>query len=134
MRNAYRFGMATAITLAALSFGAPAQAEEDYGPLKVVDAGTFGKILADAKGMALYSFDKDEPGKSNCNGDCAKAWPPVLATAEDKPAGDLTIITRDDGSLQWADDGKPLYTYIDDKAPGEVTGDNKNNVWHVIKE
>jgi predicted lipoprotein with Yx(FWY)xxD motif len=134
MRRAYTFGMAAAVALTAAAFGAPAQAEEDYGPLKVVEAGTFGEILADAKGMPVYTFDKDEAGKSNCYNDCATNWPPVMATADDKPVGDLTIIKRDDGSLQWADDGKPLYTFINDKAPGEVTGDGKGGVWHVIKE
>ena len=133
MRQAYTFGMAAAVALTALAFGAPAQAEE-YGPLQVIDAGSFGKVLADAKGMPLYTFDKDAPGKSNCNGECATNWPPVMATAADKPVGDLKIITRDDGSLQWADGDKPLYTFINDKAAGQVTGDGKGGVWHVIKE
>ena len=106
---------------------------EDYGPLKVQST-SMGKVLADANGMTLYTFDKDTAGKSNCNGECAEYWPPVKATASDKPVGDLTIITRDDGSMQWADDGKPLYTYVKDKAPGDVTGDNVKNVWHVVKE
>lgn len=134
MRNAYTLGLAAAVAAASLALGAPARADEDYGPLKVMDAGSFGKVLADAKGMTLYSFDKDEAGKSNCYGECATNWPPVLATAEDKPVGDLTIIKRDDGTMQWADDGQPLYTFINDKAPGEVTGDGKGGVWHAIKE
>jgi predicted lipoprotein with Yx(FWY)xxD motif len=133
MRNAYTLGLAAAVAAASLALGAPARADEDYGPLKVVDAGSFGKVLADAKGMPLYSFDKDEAGKSNCYDDCAKAWPPVLASADDKPVGDLTIIKRSDGTMQWADDGKPLYTFVKDK-PGEVTGDGKGGVWHAIKE
>ena len=133
MRNAYTLGLAAAVAAASLALGAPARADEDYGPLKVVDAGSFGKVLADAKGMPLYSFDKDEAGKSNCYEDCAKAWPPVLASAIDKPVGDLTIIKRSDGSMQWADAGKPLYTFVKDK-PGEVTGDGKGGVWHAIKE
>jgi len=57
-----------------------------------------------------------------------------MATPTDKPVGDLTIITRDDGMMQWADDGKPLYTFVKDKMPGDVTGDGKNNVWHAVKE
>lgn len=36
--------------------------------------------------------------------------------------------------MQWADDGKPLYTYVDDKKPGDVTGDGKNEVWHAVTE
>lgn len=39
------------------------------------------KVLADAKGMTLYTFDKDTPGKSVCKDKCAVNWPPVLASA-----------------------------------------------------
>jgi predicted lipoprotein with Yx(FWY)xxD motif len=49
---------------------------EDYGPLKVQKT-SMGNVLADPKGMTLYTFDKDTSGKSNCNGECAEYWPPV---------------------------------------------------------
>ena len=91
-------------------------------------------MLADPNGMTLYTYDKDTPGKSACTGECAEYWPPVKASASDKPVGDLTLITRDDGTKQWADGGKPLYTYVKDKKPGDVTGDGVNNVWHAVKE
>ena len=124
------------IASAALAFTAMsgmALADEKYGPLQVAETSA-GKILTDEKGMALYTFDKDESGKSNCMGECATNWPPAVAPADTKPVGDLTLIKREDGTLQWADDGKPLYTFIQDKKPGDVTGDGKNGVWHVVKE
>jgi predicted lipoprotein with Yx(FWY)xxD motif len=93
-----------------------------------------GNVLADPNGMTLYTFDKDSAGKSNCAGDCVEYWPPVKASADAKPVGGLTIITRADGTKQWADDGKPLYTFVKDKKPGDVTGDNYENVWHAVKE
>jgi predicted lipoprotein with Yx(FWY)xxD motif len=108
-------------------------AEEDYGPFKAMKT-SVGTVLADAKGMTVYTYDKDTKGKSDCYGECAHYWPPVKATATDKPVGDLTIIKRSDGALQWADAGKPLYTFVNDKKPGDVTGGNKNNVWHIVKE
>jgi predicted lipoprotein with Yx(FWY)xxD motif len=64
------------------------------------DSGTM--VLADAKGMTLYTYDKDEPGKSNCSGLCAHFWPPLTALADAHPMGDWTVITRKDGSKQWA--------------------------------
>ena len=108
-------------------------AEENYGPLKTQATAT-GKVLADPNGMTLYTYDKDSPGKSNCYGECAEYWPPMKAGADAKPVGDLTIIKRDDGTMQWADDGKPLYTFVKDKKPGDITGNNFKNVWHLIKE
>jgi predicted lipoprotein with Yx(FWY)xxD motif len=38
---------------------------------------------------------------------------------------------RDDGSRQWAYEGKPLYHWSKDKSPGDKTGDNFNGMWHV---
>jgi predicted lipoprotein with Yx(FWY)xxD motif len=108
-------------------------AEENYGPFKA-QATAIGKVLADPNGMTLYTYDKDSPGKSNCYGECAEYWPPMKPAAEAKPVGDLTIIKRDDGTMQWADGGKPLYTFVKDKKPGDVTGENFKNIWHVVKE
>ncbi|MFA9439594.1 hypothetical protein ACDA63_08155 [Uliginosibacterium sp. sgz301328] len=90
--------------------------------------------LVDAKGMTLYTYDKDAaaPGKSVCNGQCATNWPPLMASTEAKPMGEWTIVTRDDGSKQWAYKGKPLYTWVKDKAPGDKTGEGMaGNTWHV---
>lgn len=134
MKNAMKAslaGLGLVATLAILG-AAPASAE-DYGPFKVGESSA-GKVLVDAKGMTLYTFDKDSGGKSMCNGDCAKAWPPAMAMESDKPVGGLTIIKRDDGTMQWADDGKPLYTFVKDTKLGDVTGDKFKDVWHVVKE
>ena len=92
-------------------------------------------VLTNADGMTLYVFDKDAAGsgKSACNGDCATNWPPLMATASDKASGDYSIITRDDGSRQWAYKGKPLYRWIKDQKPGDTTGDGVKNVWHAAK-
>ena len=106
---------------------------EDYGPLQTQES-SLGMVLTDENGMTLYTFDKDEPGKSNCMGECAANWPPAVAEAGAEPVGDLTLVSRDDGTMQWADDGKPLYTFIQDKKPGDVTGDGKNGVWHAVVE
>jgi predicted lipoprotein with Yx(FWY)xxD motif len=90
-----------------------------------------GKALVDGKGMTLYIFDRDATGKSNCNGQCATSWLPLAATADAKPSGDWTVVTRDDGGKQWAYKGKPLYTWSKDAKPGDVTGDGVNSVWHI---
>jgi predicted lipoprotein with Yx(FWY)xxD motif len=53
---------------------------------------------------------------------CTKLWPPVLASDDAKPVGKWTIVTRADGSKQWAYDEQPLYTSILDRAPGDALG------------
>lgn len=91
-----------------------------------------GKTLVDAKGMTLYTFDKDAGGKSMCNGPCATNWPPLKADGG-AASGAWTVVTRDDGSKQWAYKGKPLYAWMKDTKPGDVTGDGFNGVWHVAQ-
>ena len=90
-----------------------------------------GKVLTDQKGMTLYIFDRDSDGKSACNGPCATNWPPLMAASDAKAEGNYTIVTRDDGGKQWAYKGKPLYTWVKDTKPGDVSGDGVNSVWHI---
>jgi predicted lipoprotein with Yx(FWY)xxD motif len=91
-------------------------------------------MMVDHKGMTVYTYDKDAGGKSMCNGECAEYWPPMMAPAGAKAEGKFTPIKRDDGAMQWAYEGKPLYTFKKDKAPGDMTGDKMKDVWHVVHE
>lgn len=121
IRSFKAVGLAAALTLPSLAFAA------DPGMVA-------GGVLTDHKGMTLYTFDKDEDGKSNCNDKCAQNWPPLKAQSTDTPTGKWTVITRDDdGSSQWAYNGKPVYTFIMDKKAGDRTGDGKGDVWKIAK-
>lgn len=92
-------------------------------------------VFVGANGMTLYTFDKDAAGsgKSVCNGPCATNWPPLTAAAGAAGSGDWTVVTRDDGSRQWAYKGKPLYFWAKDQKPGDRTGDGFNKVWQLAK-
>jgi predicted lipoprotein with Yx(FWY)xxD motif len=92
-------------------------------------------VLTNGSGMTLYTFDKDAAGsgKSACSGPCAANWPPLAAGAYASGMGDYSVVTRDDGSKQWAYKGKPLYTWTKDAKPGDRTGDGFNNAWRVAR-
>jgi predicted lipoprotein with Yx(FWY)xxD motif len=94
-----------------------------------------GILVAASNHFTLYTFDKDVvgSGKSTCNDACATIWPVLSATVNDQASAPYTIITRDDGSLQWAVNGKPLYFFHKDSKAGDRTGDGVNGVWHVVK-
>ena len=113
-----------AATLLALLSGL-AQAQE---PASVQDG-----RLVDAQGMTLYTYGKDSEAQSNCTEQCADIWPPLIAEEGAQPSGEWSLVTRPDGTVQWAYDGKPLYTYAKDKQPGDTTGDTLMGVWHVAK-
>lgn len=94
-----------------------------------------GQYLTDFQGMTLYTFDKDTTGVSNCYSGCAQAWPPYTsgATAQSQFPANITVITRKDGSKQFAWKGMPLYYYATDQKTGDITGDGVGGVWHLVK-
>jgi predicted lipoprotein with Yx(FWY)xxD motif len=85
-------------------------------------------VLTNSAGFTLYWFAIDTSGTSKCTGSCATYWPPVKgpATAGSGVTGTLSTITRSDGTTQVTYDGRPLYTYIGDTAPGMNKGNGQN--------
>jgi len=79
----------------------------------------------------LYTYDEDRAGRSFCNEGCDSAHPPILAPAGAKPMGDWTTIRRDNGLLQWAYRGHPVYSLFHD-APNAPHGDGEGGVWHIL--
>lgn len=86
-----------------------------------------------ATGFRLYVNDRDPPGKSTCNGGCARAWIPLEVESGDlKPVGDWKIIVREDKSRQWAYKDKPAYTLFHDSSDRPV-GNGVEGVWHFLE-
>jgi predicted lipoprotein with Yx(FWY)xxD motif len=92
----------------------------------------YGEAIADSHGMTLYASDGDRPGKSACDAACAETWSPLAAPRIAKPSGDWSIVTRDDGTKQWAWRGRPLYGFAGDHVPGDVNGDGADGRWHAV--
>jgi predicted lipoprotein with Yx(FWY)xxD motif len=117
----------------ALALALSAAAQPGAGPAKIAQTAA-GPTLTDASGMTLYTYTRDMTGYSNCNGDCAAAWPPFAAGADAKATGDWSIIHRDDGKLQWAYKGAALYHYAKDANPGDTSGDGAaGGKWRLAK-
>lgn len=97
-----------------------------------------GEIVVDAEGRTVYVFDRDEPGsgESACSGECLENWPAVAAEDDEPSAdgveGEIGTIERDDGTLQVTLEGAPLYLFVGDGAPGDVTGQAVQDVWWVV--
>jgi len=103
-----------------------------------------GDILTAGNGMTLYARDRfidadghnfrtdhGTPatgralGTASCDGDCLQDWRPFKAAAGAMPSGYWEIFTRPDGTAQWAYKGYALYFYAEDKAPGDVRGNER---------
>ncbi len=106
-----------------------------FFPANQTRSGGRGTTYADADGRTLYTYDKDTAkGASACADDCAKTWPPARVAAGAKAFGLWSVITRADGTKQWAFKDKPLYTFVKDTTAGERKGDGAGDrLWHFAK-
>lgn len=108
----------------------------------VADHPKLGKILVAGNGMTLYIFAADTPGRSTCYDICAQRWPPLFLSGTPAAGSGLKhpsrvgTVTRRDGGAQVAYDGRPLYFYIEDFAPGDAVGqavDLDGGFWFVVR-
>ena len=101
---------------------------------------TLGRILVDGRGRTLYLFEKDRLGRSTCTGPCAAYWPPLLTRG--KPTAGfgvrrslLGVTRRADGSSQVTYAGHPLYRFVQDTRPGQITGQGTQlfgGGWYIV--
>src|SRR3954469_370941 len=112
-----------------LAIPARSDAAPAVGPLVSTSTSSLGRILVDSRGHTLYLFDKDKSGKSTCAGDCAAAWPPLIASGKPRAgtgakASLLGTTKRADGRMQATYDKHPLYTFVKDTKKGQTSGEN----------
>ncbi|GAC1585638.1 MAG: hypothetical protein NVS3B7_20610 [Candidatus Elarobacter sp.] len=90
-----------------------------------------------ANNKTLYFLDVDTPTGGTCTGACLTVWPVFAPVAGSQPSGNMTMITRSDGTgQQWAYQGHPLYNFSGDSGPDQANGDNFPDFgghWHVAR-
>jgi predicted lipoprotein with Yx(FWY)xxD motif len=95
---------------------------------------SIGRVLVDGAGRTLYVHAEDPPGVSHCTRPCTAFWPPVEAPPGARADGPFTVIERESGVKQWAYNGRPLYRFAFDLAPGHVGGDGAaDGEWHAAR-
>ncbi len=106
-----------------------------------------GIVLADENGLTLYRRDAYvyqlgghglrrgiEPravvgrdigtSMAGCDARCQEVWLPFEAPADAKPSGFWDVLTREDGTKQWAYKSYALYRYAEDTEPGQLLGND----------
>jgi predicted lipoprotein with Yx(FWY)xxD motif len=122
--------------------GGKAEAEAASGA--VVSVGSvpgLGRVLVDAAGLTLYDFHKDKGTTSSCYGACAGVWPPLSTVGEARASNGaisskLGTTKRKDGTTQVTYAGHPLYTYAEDKKPGDSKGNDIDSFgaeWYALE-
>ncbi|MEO5900238.1 MAG: hypothetical protein ABIR68_08910 [Ilumatobacteraceae bacterium] len=97
----------------------------------------FGPILVDAEGYSMYLFTKDAGTTTACGGGCAKAWPPATVSGAPTVGAGLDtslvgVAAQADGTMQLTYGGHLLYRFAGDTGPGQVNGQDSNEVWYLV--
>lgn len=116
-------------------------AESGVAVITLSSAKGVGPVLVDHDGFTVYDFRKDKGTTSACYGACAQSWPPVLTegpptAGEGATAGKLGTTERKDGTTQVTYAGHPLYTFVEDRKPGEANGNDVDafgGEWYALK-
>jgi predicted lipoprotein with Yx(FWY)xxD motif len=135
-RAATRLGAAVAIVAllgaVAAFYAVRASGAEHVRVVKTATNKTLGKkILVTRKGMTLYSLSVERKGHFICTDmTCLSLWKPLTIAKGAVATGvaHLSVVGRPDGRRQVAYRGGPLYTFVQDKRPGDVKGNGFKDV------
>jgi len=83
--------------------------------------------------MTLYVHGGDGPNQSACTGACAEIWPPALLPEGAELGENYALFRRDDGTMQIAYKGRPLYLYSGDTRVGDTNGDGIDGIWSISR-
>lgn len=114
--------------------------EEGATFVSVASVPDLGQVLVDSRGLTLYDFHADKGTTSSCYGECAEVWPPLLTegaphASNGAQEGKLGTTKRKDGTMQVTYAGHPLYTYVEDKNPGDANGNDIDSFgaeWYAL--
>jgi predicted lipoprotein with Yx(FWY)xxD motif len=133
-------GAALTLLASLLAFPTTGHTAPAKGQVVSTTTTSLGRILTNSSGRTLYLFLADKNGKSACSGQCATAWPPLIASGKASAgpgtkASLLGTTKRADGRLQVTYDHHPLYTFIKDTKRGQTSGEGVNAfgaVWDAV--
>ena len=137
-----RLLLSVVAALVAASASSAALASSDaVRPTLTAGSSSYGRVIFDGRGFALYAFTRDPRSKSVCAGACAKAWPPYVVKTRPRAGSGvkarlLGTTRRGSGRLQVTYAGRPLYYYVGDRSKGQILCQNVTEfggVWLVIR-
>src|SRR4051794_3822324 len=106
--------------------------------LRIGQKADLGRFVTDSSGRTLYLFTRDTGTTSACADACLTTWPP-LVQASGQPTlgpglgGTVGVAVQSDGRRQVTYNGKLLYYYRTDAAPGDTNGQGVGGVWFVVE-
>jgi len=115
---------------------APVKPSTSAAGLKSVTTQAGSKVLTTAQGFTVYMFAIDTPTKSNCNATCLGFWPALTGMPSGTGlTGTFGTIKGTGGITQATYDGHPLYLFVKDTKPGQISGNGVNTsggLWYAL--
>jgi len=123
------------VGIAVISVAASSAATKSVVEVKM-NAKLHASILVNRQGMTLYSLSAETHGRFICTDKaCLSLWKPLVVPKGAKPTGTtkLATVKRPDGRTQVTYRGLPLYSFNEDRKPGDITGNGFKDVgtWRV---
>lgn len=128
----------TSTTTSASSVATGSATPAAPGGVLEVATTSLGPVLVDGKGLTVYMLTADSPGHSTCSAACLQYWPPVTGPAPTSVKGitaALSVTKTTSGTSMVTAAGWPLYTFVKDSAPGDVTGEGVKSfggTWYAV--
>jgi predicted lipoprotein with Yx(FWY)xxD motif len=118
----------------------PSQRVVPAGASISVEQTSIGKAITDAQGRTLYLFAADKPNLSTLSAAGRAFWPPFTSTSRPSAAGGalagkIGVVSNAAGTSQVTYNGHPLYYFVGDRKPGQITGQGLNQFgarWYVL--
>ena len=139
MRNAKLIVPVLVVAAVAALIGALAARSGDSSSKSVVKTMKVGgkTILVNRRGMTLYHLSVERRGHFICtNSMCLSIWKPLVVAKGVTPTGakSLSVVKRPDGRRQVSYKGGPLYSFVQDRKPGDMKGNGFKDVgvWRVV--
>jgi predicted lipoprotein with Yx(FWY)xxD motif len=119
--------------------GGSSPAKSASGDALGVATTSLGPVLVNSKGFTVYMLTADSPGHSTCSAQCLQYWPPVPGPAGTSSAkginAALAVTKSTSGASMLTAAGWPLYTFVKDQAPGDITGEGVQTfggTWYAV--
>ncbi len=96
---------------------------------------SLGHVLVDASGRTVYLLTADGHDLSTCSSSCLQFWPAVAPGSHTGVTGQVGSTATPDGPMTATVAGHPVYTFSQDRAPGDVTGEGLQEfggTWYAV--
>jgi predicted lipoprotein with Yx(FWY)xxD motif len=96
---------------------------------------SLGRVLVDASGRTVYLLTADGRNRSTCSTSCLQLWPAVTPGGGHGVGAQVGATATPGGPMTATVAGHPVYTFSQDRGPGDVNGEGLQEfggTWYAV--